>query len=70
MPVLYGLQIHDRLPERLGPALLAIAPLTVAAAALSWYLVERPAIRFAARVPAPRRASRAAPRSQPQPAES
>jgi peptidoglycan/LPS O-acetylase OafA/YrhL len=70
MPVLYGLQIHERLPERFGPALLAIAPLTVAAAALSWFLVERPAIRFAARVPAARRASRASPRSRPQPAES
>ena len=52
MPVLYWLGLNERLPERFGPAIVWILPVTFALAALSFYLVEKPAMRLGARVPA------------------
>ena len=63
MPVLYGLQLHGRFPERFGPALVAILPLTLAAAVVSWFAVERPALRLSAR--ALRRRSAPRPTARP-----
>ena len=52
MPVLYWLGLNERLPERFAPAIVWILPVTFALAALSFYLVEKPAMRLGARVPA------------------
>jgi peptidoglycan/LPS O-acetylase OafA/YrhL len=57
MPVLYGLQLQQRLPERFLPAMAWVLPLTFALAIASWYLIERPAIALSAR--ALRRSTRA-----------
>ena len=51
-PVLYGLQMEGRMPERFVPAMLWVLPITFALAAFSWYFVEKPAMRLGARVPA------------------
>ncbi|MBE2319944.1 acyltransferase [Solirubrobacter sp. CPCC 204708] len=51
-PVMYALQLHERMPERFVPAALWVFPITFALAAVSWYLVEKPAMRLGARVPA------------------
>jgi peptidoglycan/LPS O-acetylase OafA/YrhL len=59
MPVLYGLQLHDRFPARFLPAAAWVLPLTFALAIASWYLIERPAIALSAR--AMRRSTRARP---------
>jgi len=64
MPVLYGLQLHERFPERFVPAILWVLPLTFALAIASWYLVERPAIALSGRA-----LSRPAARREPVPAE-
>jgi len=58
MPVMYGLQLHERMPERFVPAIAWILPITFGLAALSWYLVEKPAMRLGARVTARTRRSR------------
>jgi peptidoglycan/LPS O-acetylase OafA/YrhL len=55
MPILYGLQLHERFPERFVPALAWVVPLTFALATASWFVVERPALTLSARVLAPRR---------------
>lgn len=57
MPVLYYLELEQQLPERFIPAITWILPVTFMLAALSWYLVEQPAIRASARTKAgaPRR---------------
>ena len=56
MPVLYALQVHDWMPELFWPALWRVlAPTTVLAIA-SWLLVERPVLRWSARVTRRRRA--------------
>lgn len=60
MPVLYGLQLHERMPERFLPALLWIAPITFALAIASWYLVEKPAIALSGRALKPRAPAREA----------
>lgn len=49
MPVMFALQIHDRMPERFLPAMLWIAPITAALAIASWYLIEKPAIALSGR---------------------
>ncbi len=49
MPVLYGLQLHQRFPERFVPAVAWVVPLTFACAVASWYAVERPALALSAR---------------------
>ncbi len=49
MPVLYGLQLHHRFPERFVPAIFWVLPLTFALAISSWYLIERPAIALSGR---------------------
>jgi peptidoglycan/LPS O-acetylase OafA/YrhL len=59
MPVLYGLQLQERFPERFLPAVAWVLPLTFALAIASWYLIERPAIALSAR--ALRRSTRARP---------
>jgi len=41
---------RSRLPERFAPAIVWILPVTFALAALSFYLVEKPAMRLGARV--------------------
>ena len=52
MPVLYALQVHDLMPETFWQALpRVLVPATLLAGA-SWVLVERPALRWSARVPA------------------
>lgn len=51
-PVMYWLQLQDRMPERFLPAALVIFPITFGLASLSWYFVEKPAMRLGARVPA------------------
>jgi peptidoglycan/LPS O-acetylase OafA/YrhL len=48
-PVMYWLQLEGRFPERFLPAIVWILPVTFAIAALSWYLVEKPAMRLGAR---------------------
>ncbi|MDA0185634.1 acyltransferase [Solirubrobacter phytolaccae] len=62
MPVLYWFGLQERLPERFVPAILWILPITFALAALSWYFVEKPAMRLGNRVPSrsPRRSPRTA----------
>ncbi|MEA2316870.1 MAG: hypothetical protein QOD44_1059 [Solirubrobacteraceae bacterium] len=56
LPVLYVLQVHDTLPERAVPALVAVVVPTFAAATASWLLVERPILRrTGGRRPAPSR---------------
>jgi peptidoglycan/LPS O-acetylase OafA/YrhL len=65
MPVMYGLQLQERMPERFLPAIAWILPITFAIAALSFYFVERPAMRLGNRVPAAAR-----PRDRVQTAES
>jgi peptidoglycan/LPS O-acetylase OafA/YrhL len=50
MPVLYGLQLHERFPERFVPAVAWVLPFTFALAIASWFLIERPAIALSARV--------------------
>ena len=59
MPVLYGLQLQERFPERFLPAVAWVLALTFALAIASWYLIERPAIALSAR--ALRRSTRARP---------
>ena len=51
-PVMYWLQLQDWMPERFVPAALLIYPITFALASLSWYVIEKPAMRLGARVPA------------------
>lgn len=46
MPVLYALQVHDAFPESPARALLAVLVPTLAVAAASWVLVERPVLRL------------------------
>jgi len=50
MPVLYWLGLQERLPERFVPAALLIFPITFALGALSWYFVEKPAMRLGDKV--------------------
>ncbi len=64
MPVLYGLQLHHRFPERFIPAIFWVLPLTFALAIASWYLIERPAIALSGRA-----LSRPTARSKALPAE-
>jgi peptidoglycan/LPS O-acetylase OafA/YrhL len=58
MPVLYGLQLHERFPERFVPAIAWVLPITFALATASWFLIEKPAIALSARA-LKRRATRA-----------
>jgi peptidoglycan/LPS O-acetylase OafA/YrhL len=48
-PVIYWLQLHHELPRELLPALAHILPLTLALAAASWFLVERPVLHLTRR---------------------
>jgi peptidoglycan/LPS O-acetylase OafA/YrhL len=43
------LRAVGRWPEQLGTAILAVLAIATAAAAVSWYLVERPALRWVRR---------------------
>jgi len=49
MPVLYALQLHDRLPERFLPAVAWVLPFAFLLAIASWYLIEKPAIALSGR---------------------
>jgi len=49
MPLMFVLQIHHRFPERFLPAIAWVLPLTFAAATVSWFAIERPAIVLSAR---------------------
>jgi peptidoglycan/LPS O-acetylase OafA/YrhL len=60
MPVLYSLQIDDKLPERFWPAIQHILPVTFLLAVASWHLVEKPALKLTDRFLASRRAATAA----------
>ena len=52
-PVMYALQLHERMPERFVPGDRAGSwAITFVLASLSWYFVEKPAMRLGARVPA------------------
>jgi peptidoglycan/LPS O-acetylase OafA/YrhL len=51
-PVLYGLQMEGRMPERFVPGIFLVLAITFALAAFSWYFVEKPAMRLGNRVPA------------------
>jgi peptidoglycan/LPS O-acetylase OafA/YrhL len=55
-PVIVALRETEHWPDTFGRQLLAVATLTIPAAALCWWLIERPAIRWAQRVTAPVRA--------------
>jgi peptidoglycan/LPS O-acetylase OafA/YrhL len=44
--------MHERMPERFVPAIALVMGITFAVASLSWYFVEKPAMRLGARVPA------------------
>jgi peptidoglycan/LPS O-acetylase OafA/YrhL len=76
-PVILGLRHTGRWPETFDHQLLAVSAITIAAATASWWLVERPAIRWARRItttpkpqPAARERRRPAPSVlRPQPAE-
>jgi peptidoglycan/LPS O-acetylase OafA/YrhL len=60
-PVIYWLQLHHEFPDRFGPALARILPLTFAAAAVSWFAVERQILRLSTRALRRRREPRGAP---------
>jgi peptidoglycan/LPS O-acetylase OafA/YrhL len=49
MPLMYALQVHGEFPLHFLPALARVLPLTFALATLSWFAVERPALRLSAR---------------------
>jgi peptidoglycan/LPS O-acetylase OafA/YrhL len=67
MPVLYALQVQDAMPEDFWPALGRVVGPTVVLAIASWMLVERPALRWSARLT---RVGRGAPsRAVPEPAQ-
>jgi len=51
-PVRYALQMHERMPERFVPGIALVLGITFVLASLSWYFVEKPAMRLGARVPA------------------
>ena len=51
-PVMYALQMHERMPERFVPAIALVMGITFVLASLSWYFVEKPTMRLGARVPA------------------
>jgi peptidoglycan/LPS O-acetylase OafA/YrhL len=55
MPVLYALQVHDQMPETFWQALPRVLVPTLFLALASWLLVERPALRWSARVTRPQR---------------
>jgi peptidoglycan/LPS O-acetylase OafA/YrhL len=55
MPVLYALQVNHAMPELFWPAFWRVAGPTLLLAIASWVLVERPALRWSARVAARRR---------------
>jgi peptidoglycan/LPS O-acetylase OafA/YrhL len=55
MPVMFALQLQDRMPERFLPAIAWILPITFALASLSFYFIERPAMQLGNRVPVGRR---------------
>jgi peptidoglycan/LPS O-acetylase OafA/YrhL len=57
MPVLYALQVRDTMPKLFWPALWAVLGPTILLAIASWVLVERPALRWSARVGRRRRAA-------------
>ena len=59
--VIIGLRGTGRWPTALLPALTATIALSCVAAALSWHLVEQPALRWARRRAVPHRAQRHAP---------
>jgi peptidoglycan/LPS O-acetylase OafA/YrhL len=68
MPVLYALQIRGAFPEdAFGPALWRVLGPTLVLAIASWVLVERPALRWSARLG--RRGSRVATAGRPASAE-
>jgi peptidoglycan/LPS O-acetylase OafA/YrhL len=58
MPVLYGLKLHDRFPERFVPAIELVLPLTFVLATASWFLIEKPAIALSGRALAKRSPAR------------
>jgi peptidoglycan/LPS O-acetylase OafA/YrhL len=58
MPVVYGLKLHDRFPERFVPAMGWVLPLTFALATASWFLIEKPAIALSGRALAKRSPAR------------
>jgi peptidoglycan/LPS O-acetylase OafA/YrhL len=58
MPVLYGLKLHDRFPERFAPAIGLVLPITFALATASWFLIEKPAIALSGRALARRSPAR------------
>jgi len=63
MPVLYWLGMRDEgLPERFLPTALIVFPITFVLASLSWYFVEKPAMRLGDKVvpSSPRRRVRSA----------
>lgn len=55
MPVLYALQVHDAMPETFWQAIPRVLGPAVGLAIASWLLVERPALRWSARVTRPER---------------
>jgi peptidoglycan/LPS O-acetylase OafA/YrhL len=57
-PVIVGLRGTGHWPETLHAQLLAVSALSIAAATLCWFLVERPAIRWARRATGVRSARR------------
>jgi peptidoglycan/LPS O-acetylase OafA/YrhL len=60
-PVIYWLQMHHDFPRELLHALARVLPLTFALAAASWFLLERPVLRVAARALDRRREPQAQP---------
>ena len=62
MPVLYALQVHDLMPDTFWQALPRVLVPAVVLAGASWVLVERPALRWSARIT--RRPRRVSPRVQ------
>jgi peptidoglycan/LPS O-acetylase OafA/YrhL len=50
MPVLYALQVNHAMPELFWPAFSRVAAPTLLLAIASWVLVERPALRWSARI--------------------
>jgi peptidoglycan/LPS O-acetylase OafA/YrhL len=62
-PVIVFLRETERWPETLTRQLVMVMAITLPAAALSWLLIERPAVRWARRATASARALRPAPAS-------
>jgi peptidoglycan/LPS O-acetylase OafA/YrhL len=64
-PVIVFLRETERWPDTLPRQLLAVVAITLPAAAFSWFVIERPAVRWAQRITTRGRTAAPAPASAP-----